>query len=75
MNEENLVPLAPYSTTQLADFYNVDRKTFMLWLAPYWQYIGPRRGRFFTILQVEIIFKLLGRPLMPKEPRRRDMRR
>jgi hypothetical protein len=62
MIEENPVPLRPYNSKELAAFYGVNSRTFYRWLSPYLQHIGPRSGRFFTQLQVEIIFQALGRP-------------
>ncbi|HMJ46566.1 MAG TPA: hypothetical protein VK498_04520 [Ferruginibacter sp.] len=37
-------------------------KTFGTWIKPFLDEIGPRRGRYFTVRQVKIIFERLGLP-------------
>ena len=52
----------PYSTKELCIIYGVCPKTFLKWLKPFLQYIGTKNGRFYTVIQVEIIITRLGVP-------------
>ena len=54
--------IKPASTTELAGMYSVCNKTFLKWIKPFAEEIGEKRGRFFTVLQVKMIFEKLGRP-------------
>ena len=61
--EINMVAeVRPYSTKELSGFYQVPGKTFLKWLRPFKPDIGSKRGRFYTVKQVEIIFERLGIP-------------
>jgi hypothetical protein len=51
-----------YTVGELARFYHVDLKTFKKWVRPYQQYIGERKGWYYTNKQVTIIFEKLGEP-------------
>jgi hypothetical protein len=42
--------------------YGVGEKTFKRWLIPFNNEIGERMGRYYTMLQVQIIFDKLGTP-------------
>lgn len=50
------------SISELADMYGVSLKTFRAWLQPHQDAIGKRVGRYYTTLQVRIIFERLGYP-------------
>lgn len=52
----------PYSVSELSGIYTVSTKTFLKWLKPFHQKIGKRHGRYYSVLQVEIIFEKLGVP-------------
>lgn len=54
----------PYTLSELSDIYGVDWRTVRIWLEPYEEEIGKRRGRYYTIPQVRIIFDKLGLPYM-----------
>lgn len=54
--------LRSYSLAELAYLYNVCDRTFKKWIKPFLTEIGERRGRFYTINQVQIIFEKLGAP-------------
>lgn len=56
----------PLTTGQLAELYQVNERTFKNWLEPYIQEVGEKRGNFYTITQVEIIFAKLGIPTSMK---------
>jgi len=56
------IPLRPYNLKELATMYGISTKTFNKWLKPFKRIIGPRKGYFFTIPQVRMIFKLFEFP-------------
>ena len=55
--------LKPYTMKELAALYGVSNKTLKTWLQPHQRRFGERRSRYFTVLQVRIIFECLGPPL------------
>jgi hypothetical protein len=55
-------PFAAYSTEELAYLYGVTSPTILKWLEPFQEYIGEKRGWYYTIKQVEIIFDKIGHP-------------
>ena len=57
----------PYATSELARIYGVCDRTFLKWLKPFQPLIGPKRGRYYTVVQVEVIFEKLGRPYKIRE--------
>ncbi len=56
------VEIKPYSLAELARIYGVQSRTLKNWLVPHDEAIGKRIGRFYTALQVKIIFEKLGLP-------------
>ena len=56
------IQLQPYSLTELAALYNVTPRTLKLWLEPFLEPIGLKKGRFYTIRQIEVIFEKIGEP-------------
>ena len=56
------IPLRPYNLKELAAMYGISTKTFNKWLKPFKKIIGPRKGYFFTIPQVRMIFKFFEFP-------------
>ena len=52
----------PYSYKELTQLYGVSKRTFQNWLKPFMEEIGEKRGRYFTVNQIEIVFKKLGFP-------------
>lgn len=59
---QDMVILKPYSKQELADLYGIGIKTFKKWLQPFKHEIGLQCGRYYTVLQVRIIFRRLGLP-------------
>ncbi len=57
----------PSTTTMLADAYGVTRKTMRKWLKPICDKIGKRKGNYYSVGQVGIIYKLLVPPFKIKE--------
>ncbi len=52
----------PCTLKELAAMYNVSTKTIRTWLVPHLPYIGTKTGRYYTTLQVRLIFERLGTP-------------
>ncbi|MBC7937968.1 MAG: hypothetical protein H7Y86_21685 [Rhizobacter sp.] len=53
-------PDQAYGTKELADIFRVSPKVFLKWIKPFKRRIGKRRGRYYTVRQVMIIYNLLG---------------
>ena len=51
-----------YTISELAALYGISTKTIKTWLKPHAQAIGPRQGRYYTTLQIRIIFEKIGMP-------------
>jgi hypothetical protein len=51
-----------YTSKELAAMYGISTKTFRTWLRPHVQAIGEKNGRYFTALQIRLIFEKLGIP-------------
>jgi uncharacterized protein YjcR len=47
---------------ELADIYGVSTKTLRTWILRHQDAIGDRMGKYYTTLQVKIIFERLGEP-------------
>jgi len=53
--------IKPLNKSELANYYGVSRKTLMRWLTPHEKKIGKYTGKCYTIRQLKIIFKILGK--------------
>ncbi|PWV45944.1 hypothetical protein [Chitinophaga sp. S165] len=60
MKEKEEFRIKAMNTKELANSYGVSRRVFNTWLQPFISDIGPRRGYYFTALQVKIILDKLG---------------
>ena len=61
MSTENLVrEIRPYSTKELAGIYNVCDKTMKKWMKPFLEQVGEKKGRYYSVVHVKIIFDKLG---------------
>lgn len=58
--------MKPYSKTKLAKAYGVDVRTFNKWIKPLYKFMGKPMGKLLTPLQVETIFKKIGKPNLDK---------
>lgn len=58
----NNIEIKAYSVTELSAIYRVSRYTFLKWIEPHLKFVGERSGRYYTHLQVKIIFEKLGLP-------------
>lgn len=61
-NTNTAVEIKPYMISELSKFYQVSDKTFRNWLKALEDKLGKRLGRYYSIKQVEIIFRELGIP-------------
>ena len=52
----------PYTYKELTELYGVSKKTLQTWLRPFKEQVGEKRGRYFTVIQIDVIFKNLGFP-------------
>jgi hypothetical protein len=58
------IPLKPYTLKELSQLYGMDWRTLKTWLEPFQKEIGQKRGRYYQIPQVRIIFQKLDLPSM-----------
>ncbi|HSY76629.1 MAG TPA: MerR family transcriptional regulator [Bacteroidia bacterium] len=63
-NKENKkqIALKPYTLKELSELYGVDWRTLKSWLQPFLAEIGEKKGRYYQIPQVRVIFKKLDLP-------------
>ena len=62
MNQSPQHLVRPYTISELAALYGISTKTIKTWLKPFAAAIGPRLGRYYTILQIQTIFEKIGKP-------------
>ena len=62
MNEMLRTIVKAYTISELAALYGISTKTIKTWLKPHVTAIGPRLGRYYTVLQIRIIFEKIGMP-------------
>ena len=62
MMTETKQQIKPYSPGELAAQYGISAKTLRTWLKMHRQHIGVRMGKYFTALQIRIIYERLGVP-------------
>jgi len=60
--ERKEAEVKPYTYKELQEMYGISRRSFKTWLEKYEYEIGPKRGRYFNIVQVEIMFRRFGTP-------------
>jgi hypothetical protein len=56
------VEVRPYSLKELCRLYRLTYKTMHTCIAHFVQQLGPKKGRFYNVKQVEIIFIHMGIP-------------
>lgn len=66
-NKNQGVPLKAYTLKELALIYDVSTKTMRRWMEPFEKELGPKRGRYYTIPQVKIVFDNLSLPSIYNE--------
>lgn len=61
-NKNDIIHVKPYSTVELARLYGESVKTFRKWIQLFENEIGCKRGRFYSVRQVKLIFAELDVP-------------
>lgn len=54
--------IKPYSYRELAALYEISDRCLKGWLVPFMTEIGEKKGRYFTLKQIRLIFEKLGMP-------------
>jgi hypothetical protein len=60
--EYKIIKIKRYKLRELAEIYEVNRKTFRGWLDKFKEELGMREGHYYSISQVRIIFSKLELP-------------
>jgi DNA-binding transcriptional MerR regulator len=66
MSTTNGQLVKPYTAKELAALYGVSTKTLRTWLQPHQDAVGKKVSRYFTALQIQVIFEKLGVPSVPE---------
>jgi hypothetical protein len=51
-----------YMKKELAELYELTPRAFHTMFKPHEQFVGKKEGRYYSKLQVQIIFQRLGKP-------------
>jgi len=62
MEIKTTIQVKPYSLKEIADLYGISKKTMYKWMEPLKNKIGEKRGRYYTVKQVRLIFDEIGLP-------------
>jgi hypothetical protein len=62
MKNNNGVMVKPYLSSELSIIYSISHPTFTKWIKSIESELGKRVGAYYTVKQVEIIFKNFGVP-------------
>ena len=62
METKTIIHVKPYSLKEIAALYGISTKTLSKWMIPIKDKIGIRRGRYYTVNQIRIIFDEIGLP-------------
>lgn len=54
--------LRPYMKKELAQIYNMSPKAFNSFIKTFEKEIGTKKGRYYTVKQVETLIKCVGLP-------------
>jgi hypothetical protein len=67
MNESNgtAPSIKPYTVKQLAEIYGVSSNIFKGWVEEITDKVGKKKGHYFTVKQVTILFDEIGAPPPP----------
>ncbi len=63
----NTIEIKPYNIKELCSIYGVAYRTMVQWIDAHQVAVGEKVGRYYTALQVEIIFDKLGLPSQIEE--------
>ena len=58
----NTMKLKACTIAELSELYGVCSRTLKKWIQPFEGEIGERRGRYYTVNQVKVIYDRLGLP-------------
>ncbi|MBI4929305.1 MAG: hypothetical protein HY841_00965 [Bacteroidetes bacterium] len=64
--EYKIIKIKRYKLRELANIYEVNRKTFRGWLNRFKDELGTREGHYYSISQVKLIFSKLDLPSAAK---------
>jgi len=59
---KKVIHVKPYTKKELAALYGISTKTIIRWMEPIKEEVGEKRGRYYTVNQVERIFEEIGLP-------------
>ncbi len=63
MNQEgNGMDIRPQSVKELIALYGVCARTVRNWIKSFKEELGDRHGNYYTVAQVELIYRKLGPP-------------
>lgn len=62
METKIIIQVKPYSLKEIAGLYGISTKTMYKWMVPLKNRIGEKRGRYYTVKQVRLIFDEIGLP-------------
>lgn len=62
ITEETKFTLKPYMKKELAKLYNMSPRAFNSFIKDFEDEIGVKKGRYYTIKQVEVLIKCVGMP-------------
>jgi transposase-like protein len=65
--QEEGIAVKPYTTTEIASIYGMSSKTILRWIKKHEEAIGKKEGRYYTVLQVKMIFEKIGLPYIEKQ--------
>lgn len=60
--EVGKIEIKPYMKKELAVIYNMETRAFYAFLKHYENEIGKKKGKYYTVHQVERLIKVLGLP-------------
>ena len=61
-DEGNPIELKPYTLKELAAIYGLTSKSFKGFIKDIEDEVGPRIGRYYTVVQVRVVFARKGIP-------------
>lgn len=59
---KHTIQIKPYMMKDFYRIYGITDKTFKKWIEPFENELGEKKGRYYNIHQVKMIFDKLGMP-------------
>ncbi|MCC7303484.1 MAG: hypothetical protein IT233_12665 [Bacteroidia bacterium] len=72
ITEETKFTLKPYMKKELAKMYNMSPRAFNSFIRDFEDEIGKKKGRYYTVKQVERLIKCVGMPRTVKVDKRSE---